>query len=84
MKKLIALSLVVTTMVLTGCVKDAEEVGGRFVRVDEEEFLYTDYGGVVVVDTETGVQYLWITSGYRGGVTAILNRDGTPQIAEGY
>ena len=32
------------------------------------------------VDRETGVNYLYHASGYSGGLTPLLNRDGTPVI----
>ena len=34
----------------------------------------------VWVDKETGVNYLYHYSGYAGGLTPLLNRDGTPVI----
>ncbi len=52
----------------------------RFVKV------YTQ-GGVVNnlmeiwVDTQTGVNYLYSASGYSGGLTVMLNRDGTPVVS---
>lgn len=35
---------------------------------------------VIYVDRETGVNYLFIQNGYAGGLTPLLNRDGTPVI----
>ena len=32
------------------------------------------------VDKETGVNYLWRESGYSGGLTVLLDRDGKPVI----
>ena len=32
------------------------------------------------VDKKTGVNYLFHASGYAGGLTPLLNRDGTPVI----
>ena len=32
------------------------------------------------VDKETGVNYLFQANGYAGGLTPLLNRDGTPVI----
>ena len=32
------------------------------------------------VDRETGVNYLFHASGYAGGLTVLLNRDGTPVV----
>lgn len=33
--------------------------------------------GKIIVDTETGVNYLFWQEGYVGGLTPLLNRDGT-------
>ncbi len=33
------------------------------------------------VDKQTGVQYLWRASGYAGGLTPLLDRDGKPVIS---
>ncbi len=49
----------------------------RFVRT------WTDgafSGNEIWVDRETGVNYLFHASGYAGGLTVLLNRDGTPVI----
>jgi len=50
----------------------------RFVKTVKE----TDWAGnmEVWVDRETGVNYLFHSSGYAGGLTPLLNRDGTPVI----
>lgn len=32
------------------------------------------------VDTKTGVNYLYHAAGYTGGLTVLLNRDGTPVV----
>ena len=36
----------------------------------------------VLVDRETGVNYLWYKRGYAGGLAPLLNRDGTPVVTE--
>ena len=54
----------------------------------EKRFITTySHGGgfsgpatYVLVDQQTGVNYLYAASGYGGGVTPLLNRDGTPII----
>lgn len=50
----------------------------RFVKRLKE----TDWSGntEIWVDRETGVNYLFHTSGYAGGLTPLLNPDGTPVI----
>ena len=48
----------------------------RFVKTLKE----TDWAGnmEIWVDRETGVNYLFHSSGYAGGLTPLLNWDGTP------
>ena len=41
----------------------------RFEILEKEGFLE---GTRIIVDTETGVQYLYVYSGYGGGVTPLL------------
>ncbi len=36
------------------------------------------------VDTETGVNYLFHSSGYSGGLTPLLDRDGKPIVTPVY
>ena len=48
----------------------------RFVQVYSENFG----SQVILVDKATGVNYLFVQSGYAGGLTPLLNRDGTPVI----
>ena len=48
----------------------------RFVQVYSENFG----SQVILVDEVTGVNYLFVKSGYAGGLTPLLNRDGTPVI----
>lgn len=35
----------------------------------------------ILVDTETGVQYLLMKSSYAGGLTPLLDRDGKPIVS---
>lgn len=50
----------------------------------EKRFIKTysqDLGtAMIYVDKVTGVNYLVMQNGYGGGVTPLLNRDGTPVI----
>lgn len=48
----------------------------RFKKVYSQELCSI----VVYVDKETGVNYLWISGGYSGGLTPLLDRDGKPVI----
>ena len=48
----------------------------RFIKAYSQEM-----GSVMVlVDKETGVNYLFASSGYAGGLTVLLDKDGKPVI----
>ena len=52
----------------------------RFIKV------YSDGGGFsgpatyILVDRQTGINYLYAAGSYGGGITPLLNRDGTPVV----
>lgn len=50
----------------------------RFVKIHTEGGLS---GSEIWVDTQTGVNYLFHYSGYAGGLTPLLDRDGKPLIS---
>ena len=49
----------------------------RFVKVYTQGAMTTTE---IWVDKETGVNYLFHSSGYAGGMTPLLNRDGKPVV----
>ena len=50
----------------------------RFVVVEEDNtFTQNRY---VLVDRETGVNYLWMTGGYAGGLTVLVDAEGKPIV----
>ena len=51
----------------------------RFERIYKEGALGGD-GFEIWVDKNTGVNYLWRCTGYAGGLTVLLDRDGKPVI----
>lgn len=51
----------------------------RFVKVYSQGQLT---GTEIWVDTETGVNYLYHFSGYSGGMTVLLDKDGKPVITK--
>lgn len=53
----------------------------RFIKIYKQGSLSTQE---IWQDRETGVQYLFWTSGYAGGLTALLDRDGKPVVGGGY
>lgn len=36
------------------------------------------------VDTATGVNYMYVTEGYSGGLTVLVDKDGKPIVSEEY
>ena len=50
----------------------------RFERIYKEG-AFGD-GFEIWVDTETGVNYVWRATGYAGGLTVLLDREGKPVI----
>jgi len=51
----------------------------RFKKEKVKQGMLTNYE--IITDQKTGVQYLWVVSGYAGGITPLLDRDGKPLIA---
>ena len=49
----------------------------RFIKVHSENMG----SEMIFVDRKTGVNYLFVSSGYAGGLTVLLNRDGTPIVS---
>ena len=49
----------------------------RFVKIYSEGAFGSNE---IWVDIKTGVNYLFHASGYAGGLTVLLNRDGTPVV----
>jgi hypothetical protein len=49
----------------------------RFIKVYDDGAFGSNE---IWVDKETGVNYLFHASGYAGGLTPLLNRDGTPVV----
>ena len=52
----------------------------RFVKVETEGGGFSMPTTTIFVDRKTGVNYLFASSGYAGGLTPLLNRDGTPIV----
>lgn len=48
----------------------------RFLRIHSENFG----SETILVDKKTGVNYLFVQSGYAGGLTVLLNADGKPIV----
>ena len=48
----------------------------RFLKIYSENFD----SEIILVDKKTGVNYLFVQSGYAGGLTPLLNADGRPVV----
>ena len=55
-----------------------EKKDKRFI-IKEQQGGFT-IGAYVLVDKQTGVNYLWHGYGNAGGLTPLLNADGTPVV----
>ncbi len=51
----------------------------RFI-VTSRESEFTSGTKTVLVDKQTGVNYLFVASGYAGGLTVLVDRDGRPIV----
>lgn len=51
----------------------------RFIKTYSQSG-FTDNLMQIWVDRQTGVNYLYSASGYAGGLTVLMNRDGTPVV----
>lgn len=56
--------------------------GDRFEVVYKEGNALTSGLKFIVVDKETGVNYIFVQSGYAGGVTPLLDADGKPVVTK--
>ena len=52
----------------------------RFVKMLDEGSGFS-WQRTIWVDRETGVNYLWVASGYGGGLSVLLDRDGKPVVS---
>ena len=52
----------------------------RFVKTVVDSGGFSDSRMEIYVDRQTGVNYLFSCNGNAGGLTVLLNRDGTPVV----
>ncbi len=52
----------------------------RFIVTQTQSGGFTGLGIYVLVDKQTGVNYAYASAGYGGGMTVLLNKDGTPIV----
>ena len=58
----------------------AEKKQKRFIRIHAEGGGFSAPATYILVDRETGVNYLYAASGYGGGLTVLLGADGKPIV----
>ena len=79
-KKIICFILTLTIVMLTACGNTDAETKTNYIQ--DYTFYKNNIEFTIVVDKETGVNYV-VYSGYKnGGVTVRLNADGTPYVSE--
>lgn len=90
MKKSITIILIVAILVIAtigfcGCDDKKSTNNDRFVVIQHNEIspsLFGDEYVLVLYDKETKVMYLFVKNGYGGGLTVLVNADGTPMLYE--
>ena len=53
----------------------------RFIKTVVDNGGFSDNYMAIYVDKQTGVNYLFSSYGNAGGMTVLLNRDGTPVVS---
>lgn len=72
---------------LVGC--GSESNNGKYEILGNRTYLIIDYTALdnishkILVDTETKVQYLYITNGHAGGMSVLVDAEGKPILYEG-
>ena len=52
----------------------------RFICTEVSGGAFDAFTARILVDRKTGVNYLWTTGGYAGGLTVLLDADGKPIV----
>ena len=73
---------------MCGCMAlglEAHAPNGKALEHERFRVVEGDYSSeAIIVDTETGVEYLWISEGYKAGLTVLVDHNGKPLIAPGF
>ena len=79
-KKIICFILTLTIVMFTACGNTDAELKSQFI----QEYDYYKNNGMfdIVIDKETGVNYIIFDGIHAGGMTVRLNEDGTPYVSE--
>ena len=79
-KKIICFILTLTIVMFTACGNTDAELKSQFI----QEYDYYKNNGMfdIVIDKETGVNYIIFRSDSKAGMTVRLNKDGKPIVSE--
>lgn len=81
---LLVICVMLLIFVLSSCCDGSDSTA--FFDIPESRLVAVDSGNVggghflIVKDNETGVHYLFVHAGYKGGLSVMCNADGTPYI----
>lgn len=80
MRKKLITAIITAALLIAGC-SDTENVSAG----QENTMVLVGSGQeyLIYADSDTGVMYLYITISKGGGLTVMLNADGTPKIWQG-
>ncbi len=89
MKKiLLSLLGIILCFSICGCTSsklEAHTSNGESLEHERFRIVEGDYSSqAILVNTETGVEYLWISEYSRAGLTVIVDHDGKPLIAPNF
>ena len=84
-KKLVAIAVVIFALIavmLCSCTYNVQKSEDE--QIGDERFVADKAmeGSIIVTDTETGVQYLFVKHGYGGGLTVLVDENGKPLVKE--
>ena len=80
MRKKLITAIITVALLIAGCSDTANVSAGQ-----ENTMVLVGSGQeyLIYADNDTGVMYLYITISTGGGLTVMLNADGTPKIWQG-
>lgn len=80
MKRKLITAIIAVALLISGCSDTANVSAGQ-----ENTMVLVESGQeyLIYADNDTGVMYLYITISTGGGLTVMLNADGTPKIWQG-
>lgn len=82
MRKKVLVTILTATLLISGCVSANVNADTNTKTKKDETLVLVEHTETysVYADKDTGVMYLWKTGFYEGGLTVMLNADGTPKI----